>query len=83
MLSGLIDEGGGLGFWRDRLGDFGQMQVHRFGFAGRQFTGSEPRPLPASGRSLRRVEAERWLSFGPLIAVCCQAYISELAYGRW
>ena len=25
-----------MGSWCDRLGDFGQMQVHRFGVAGRQ-----------------------------------------------
>ena len=36
MPSGLIDEEDGVGSWCDRLGDFGQMQVHRFGVAGRQ-----------------------------------------------
>ena len=36
MPSGLIDEEDGVGSWRDRLGDFGQMQVHRFGVAGGQ-----------------------------------------------
>src|SRR5664280_1091066 len=33
MPSGLIDEKDGMGSWCDRLGDFGQMQVHRFGIA--------------------------------------------------
>lgn len=36
MPSGLIDEEDGMGSWCDRLGDFGQMQVHRFGVAGGQ-----------------------------------------------
>ena len=36
MPSGLIDEEDGVGPWRDCLGDFGQMQVHRFGVAGRE-----------------------------------------------
>jgi len=36
MPSGLIDEEDGVGPWCDRLGDFGQMQVHRFGVAGRE-----------------------------------------------
>ena len=39
MPSGLIDEEDGVGSWCDRLGDFGQMQVHRFGIAGRQDQG--------------------------------------------
>jgi hypothetical protein len=33
MPSGLIDEKDGVGSWCDRLGDFGQMQVHRLGIA--------------------------------------------------
>ena len=33
MPSGLIDEEDGVGSWCDRLGYFGQMQVHRFGVA--------------------------------------------------
>src|SRR6478735_4495205 len=36
MPSGLIDEEDGVGPWCDCLGDFGQMQVHRFGVAGRE-----------------------------------------------
>ena len=36
MPSGLIDEEDGVGSWRNRLGDFGQMQVHRFGVTGGQ-----------------------------------------------
>ena len=36
MPSGLIDEKDGMGSRCDGLGDFGQMQVHRFGIAGRQ-----------------------------------------------
>lgn len=36
MPPGLIDEEDGVGPWCDRLGDFGQMQVHRFGVAGRE-----------------------------------------------
>src|SRR5450759_4000307 len=36
MPSGLIDEENGMGSWCDRFGDFRQMQVHRFGVAGRQ-----------------------------------------------
>ena len=36
MPSGLIDEENGVGSWCDRLGDFDQMQVHRFAVAGRQ-----------------------------------------------
>ena len=36
MPSGLIDEEDGVGPWCDCLGDFGQMQVHRFGLAGRE-----------------------------------------------
>src|SRR5664280_339427 len=33
MPSGLIDEEDGVASWRDRLGDLGQMQVHRFDVA--------------------------------------------------
>src|ERR1035438_1780331 len=33
MPSGLVDEEDGMGSCSDRLGDFGQMQVHRFGIA--------------------------------------------------
>src|SRR5664280_2620458 len=33
MPSGLIDEEDGVGSWCDRLGDFRQVQVHRFGIA--------------------------------------------------
>ena len=33
MPSGLIDEKDGVGSWCDRLGDFREMQVHRFGIA--------------------------------------------------
>jgi hypothetical protein len=36
MPSGLIDEKDGVGSWCDRLGDFHEMQVHRFGVAGGQ-----------------------------------------------
>ena len=36
MPSGLIDEEDGVGSWCDRLGNFGQMQVHGFGVAGGQ-----------------------------------------------
>jgi hypothetical protein len=36
MPSGLIDEKDGVGSWRDRLGDLGKVQVHRFGIAGGQ-----------------------------------------------
>jgi hypothetical protein len=33
MPSGLIDEKDGVGSWGDRLGDFREVQVHRFGIA--------------------------------------------------
>ena len=33
MPSGLIDEKGCVGSWCDRLGDFGEVQVHGFGIA--------------------------------------------------
>src|SRR5271155_5776541 len=33
MPSGLIDEEDGVGSWCDRLGDFREVQVHRFGIA--------------------------------------------------
>ena len=33
MPSGLIDEKDGVGAWCDGLGDFREMQVHRFGIA--------------------------------------------------
>ena len=33
---GLIDEEDGVGSWFDRLGDFREVQVHRFGIAGGQ-----------------------------------------------
>src|SRR5258706_14146057 len=36
MPSGLIDEEDGVGSWCDRLGDFREVQVHRFGIAGGQ-----------------------------------------------
>ena len=36
MPSGLINEEDGVGSWRNRLGDFGQMQVHRFDVTGGQ-----------------------------------------------
>src|SRR6202790_4115549 len=36
MPSGLIDEDDGVGSWRDRLGDFREVQVHRFAIAGGQ-----------------------------------------------
>ena len=36
MPSGLIDEEDGMGSWCDRLGDFREVQVHRFGIAGGQ-----------------------------------------------
>ena len=36
MPSGLIDEKDGVGSWCDRLGDFREVQVHRFGIAGGQ-----------------------------------------------
>src|SRR5471030_249176 len=34
MPSGLIDEEDGVGSWCDRLGDFREVQVHRFDIAG-------------------------------------------------
>src|SRR5260221_14028095 len=36
MPSGLIDEEDGVDSWCDRLGDFREVQVHRFGIAGGQ-----------------------------------------------
>ena len=36
MPSGLIDEEDGVGSWCDRLGDFREVQVHRFDIAGGQ-----------------------------------------------
>jgi hypothetical protein len=33
MPSGLIDEEDGVGSWCDRLGDFREVEVHRFGIA--------------------------------------------------
>jgi len=36
MPSGLIDEEDGVGSWCDRLGDYREVQVHRFGIAGGQ-----------------------------------------------
>src|SRR5674536_152894 len=36
MPAGLIDEEDGVGSWCDRLGDFRQVQVHRFDIAGGQ-----------------------------------------------
>ena len=46
-----------MGSWCDCLGDFGQMQVHRFGVAGGQ---DQSRALsPASGRWLRRCRSRR------------------------
>src|SRR5665213_4188920 len=36
MPSGLIDDKDGVGFWCDRLGDFREVQVHRFGVAERK-----------------------------------------------
>src|SRR5258705_12882954 len=36
MPSGLIDEEDGVGSWCDCLGDFREVQVHRFGIAGGQ-----------------------------------------------
>src|SRR5664279_1867364 len=36
MPSGLIDEEDGMGSWCDRLGDFREVQVHRFDIAGGQ-----------------------------------------------
>src|SRR5260370_32857482 len=36
MPSGLIDEEDGVGSWCDRVGDFREVQVHRFGIAGGQ-----------------------------------------------
>jgi hypothetical protein len=38
--SGLIEQKDGVSAWRDDLGDLCQMQVHRFGIAGRQYQGS-------------------------------------------
>src|SRR5258705_7705073 len=36
MRSGLIDVEDGVGSWFERLGDFREVQVHRFGMAGGQ-----------------------------------------------
>src|SRR5258705_8659791 len=49
MPSGLIDEKDGVGSWCDGVGDFRQMQVHRFGIAGRQDQGSSLSLLRADG----------------------------------
>ena len=49
MPSGLIDEEDGVGSWRNRLGDFGQMQVHRFGVTGGQDQGRALSLLRADG----------------------------------
>src|SRR5712672_1620919 len=49
MPSGLIDEKDGMGSRCDGVGDFGQMQVHRLGIAGRQDQGSSLSLLRADG----------------------------------
>ena len=49
MPSGLINEEDGVGSWRNRLGDFGQMQVHRFGVTGGQDQGRALSLLRADG----------------------------------
>src|SRR5664279_4681970 len=49
MPSGLIDEKDGMRSRCDRLGDFGQMQVHRLGVAGRQDQGGSLSLLRADG----------------------------------
>src|ERR1039458_8549822 len=72
MPSGLIDEKDGVGSWRDRLGDFGQMQVHRFGVAGGQDQSRALSLLRADGsedvgRSGALISRSAWASaaFGP------------------
>src|SRR5450631_4176225 len=49
MPSGLVDENDGVGSRCDDLGDFGQMQVHRIGIAGRQDQGGSLSMLRADG----------------------------------
>ena len=49
MPSGLIDEKDGVGSWCDRLGDFHEVQVHRFGIAGGQDQGCALSLLGADG----------------------------------
>src|SRR5476649_1380584 len=49
MPSGLVGEKDGMGSRCDRLGDFGQMQVHRLGIAGRQDQGGSLSLLRADG----------------------------------
>src|SRR5260370_18947050 len=49
MPSGLIDEKDGMRSRCDGVGDFGQMQVHRLGIAGRQDQGGSLSLLRADG----------------------------------
>src|ERR1017187_1682410 len=49
MPSGLIDEEDGVGSWCDRLGDFHEMQVHRFDIAEGQDQGGSLSLLRADG----------------------------------
>ena len=49
MPSGLIDEKDGVSSWCDRLGDFHEVQVHRFGIAGGQDQGCALSLLGADG----------------------------------
>src|SRR6478735_7430193 len=49
MPSSLVDEEDGMGSRCDRLGDFGQMQVHRLGIAGRHDQGGSLSLLRADG----------------------------------
>ena len=49
MPSGLIDEKNGVRVWRDILGDFGKMKVHRQGIAYRQDKGCALAFLGADG----------------------------------
>ena len=52
MPSGLIDEEDGVGSWSDRLGDFREVQVHRFGIAGGQ---DRAAPLPCFGQMAPKI----------------------------
>src|SRR5450432_4053850 len=49
MPSGLIDEKDGVGSWCDRLGDFREVQVHRFGIAEGQDQSRAPALFRADG----------------------------------
>jgi hypothetical protein len=55
MPSGLIDEEGRHRFLRDRLGDFGQMQVHRLGVTGGRIGAA---PFPCFGQKAPKMLVE-------------------------